>query len=133
MKKKVGIWLDYRKADIIAINGGEINTIEVRSNLDESKPIGGARSKQPYGPMDTVSESKHLEKRKQQLKSFYQEIMSKIKDADELFVFGPAEAKIGFNKEMDIPAFKPVILGVENADSITLNQKISKVKSFFNI
>ena len=49
-----------------------------------------------------------------------------------LYIFGPAEAKVGLEKAMmDDHNFKPIILGVETADSMTQNQMVAEVRAFF--
>ena len=132
MKKQVGIWLDFKEATIIKMEGDEPGIATLNSEIEDFRPKGGARSKSPWGPMDKISESKYLERRKQQEKSYFQKLMTATKDVDELFIFGPAEAKEGLLKAIKARTnFKPIVKGFEAADSMTLNQKIARVKTFF--
>lgn len=129
---KVGIWLDYRAANIITLKGkGAIyNTIE--SGIDPSKARGGSKPKKAYGPVDTVSEKHFLERRKHEEKGYFDNLMAAVKDADELYLFGPAEAKNGLLKAIKgNNNFKPAFKGIETSDSMTENQKIAKVRAFF--
>ena len=58
--------------------------------------------------------------------------MLAVKDADELFVFGPAEAKDGLLKAIKINhKFHPELKGFARADSMTKNQKVARVREFF--
>ena len=58
--------------------------------------------------------------------------MDEVNGADEIFILGPAEAKIGLrDKVVKARQFRPSILGFETADSITYNQKVAKVVEFF--
>ncbi len=131
---QIGIWLDYREANIITKQGEEITVVTLPSNIDPGKPKGGHRSKTPYGPMDVISEGKHIEKRKHQQDEYYKQICEAVKDCDELFIMGPAEAKIGLRKYMSkYRDLYSKLQDVQTADSITENQKVEKVRNFFTI
>ncbi len=132
MKKQTGIWLDFKEASIIALEGKNANTTKIRSEIEDFHPKGGARSKTPWGPMDKMSERKYLERRKQQEKAYYEKLIAVIKEADELYIFGPAEAKFGLLQAIkNNHSFHPHLKGIEPADSITDNQKVAKVKAVF--
>lgn len=131
-KTKVGIWLDFRGANIITLKGKGADIENIDSDIDPAKPRGGSRSKKKWGPVDTVSEKHFLERRKQEEKAYYENLIAKVKDADELYLFGPAEAKDGLLKAIKATKnFKPTFRGMESADSMTENQKVAKVREFF--
>jgi len=133
MKKQVGIWLDFREAQIIQINEEEVDIQHIDSEVETHNLVGGARSKTPWGPMDKTSESKHLARRVQQEKNYYERIMKAIADQDEVYIIGPSEAKIGLQKYLEGQnSFQPKVLAVEPADSMTTNQKVAQVRGFFN-
>jgi hypothetical protein len=131
MKKQIGIWLDFSEAVIISPDG----TITIiPSEIEHKKPKGGSRSKSPWGPMDKISESKYLARRLQQETHFYTRIMDVLPDGQELFIFGPAEAKLNFQKALEANSARSFnILGLETADAMTNNQKVARVKDFFGI
>jgi len=132
MKKQIGIWIDYKEAIIITLNGKNNNVITLPSKVEDFHLKGGARSKTPYGPMDVTSEKKHLERRKNQTEKYYSKIMELVKDVDEIFIMGPAEAKIGLRKKMaKTNSFSPSIKGFETMDSVSENQKIARTRDFF--
>ena len=132
MKKQIGIWLDFREVHIITLEG-EKNEVEIiLSEIEDFNIKGGARSKTPYGPMDVTSEKKYLERNKNQAEKYYSKIMEYVKDAREIFIMGPAEAKIGLRKKMvETTTFKPFIKGFDTADSISKNQKVARTREFF--
>lgn len=130
--KNVGIWLDHKQAYIHYLKNDGIEREILASELEDYHVWGGSRSKVPYGPRQEVSEQKYLERRKHQLKNYYDSIITKIKDADNIYIFGPAEAKSELEKAIrSIKHFHGKILAVETADSITDNQKSAKVRDFF--
>ena len=47
MKKQVGIWLDFKEATIIKMEGDEPGIATLNSEIEDFRPKGGARSKSP--------------------------------------------------------------------------------------
>lgn len=132
MKKQSGIWLDYREALIINAKGSETKIIRVPSEVDTSHVKGGSRSKTPWGPMDKTSESKFLERRKHQETAYFSRVMETLREADEIYIFGPGEAKDGLVKAIrNNRRFTSYLRGVETADKMTIKQKVAWVKNFF--
>jgi hypothetical protein len=133
MKKYTGIWLDQEKAFIITILNGEEDFCRVSSDVEGRARIsGGLRSKTPYGPQEAVSEKKREERRRHQLKRYYQAIINEVKDSDKLFIFGPGEAKLGLEREIKkSKELYSKMAGVEKADKMTEAQMRAKVRSYF--
>ncbi len=131
-KQQVGIWLDTQDAYLIRLNGQEAHVDKVTSDIDTSEVKGGSRGATPWGPQMNVSESKWLERRKHAEKAYFEAIKDQMETVDELYIFGPAEIKIRFEKALaEDKSFKPKVLAVETADSMTQNQLVAKVKAFF--
>lgn len=132
MKKQKAIWLDFKEAFVITIDEERKDVEHILSEIEHYHIKGGARSKTPYGPMDKVSESKYLERKKHQANNFYKRVMESTSDADEILIMGPAEAKFGLRDAIGKSnAFAPTLLGFETVDSISMNQKIEKARKFF--
>ena len=134
MKTQIGIWLDQKQAFLIAFLNGEKTVKTISSSIENYHVVGGARSKTPYGPMDVVSEKKSLERHKHQLSQYFQQIMTTVKDADELYLFGPADTKLklleAINKNK---ALTFVVRKTETADSMTEGQMIAQVRKAFGL
>ena len=133
-KNNVGLWLDRRKAVIVSItNDGE--TIErVESNVERKVRLsGGSRTaKTPFGPQQVSVDGKQEDRIKQQLRKYYQEIIQRIQDADQILILGPGEAKTEIKKE--IQKSRELALNkitVEPADKMTERQIAAKVRQFF--
>lgn len=133
-RQQVGIWLDYNEANIITKQDNNYDIVTILSDIDPGKPKGGHRSKTPYGPMDVISEGKHLEKRKHAVDAFFKKICDEVMGSDEVFIMGPAEAKIGLRKYMSkYNKLYVKLQDVQTVDSMTENQKVEKVKAFYTI
>ena len=134
MKIQIGIWLDKKQAFLIAFLNGEESVKTIISNVESYHVVGGARSKTPYGPMDVVSEKKSLERQKHQLSQYFQQILTTVMDADELYLFGPADTKL---KLLDVinknKSLKFVVRKTETADSMTEGQMIAQARQAFGL
>jgi stalled ribosome rescue protein Dom34 len=130
---KVGVWLDKEKAIIVTLNNGEISMNTVLSNIDNYNIQGGSGTRLKGGPQDVVHDSKYLEREKHQLKKYFNDIISEIKKAHEIVLFGPAETRVNFYKELNT-FYKNISIKVKDVvktDSMTIRQVKAWVKTFF--
>ncbi|MDG1730387.1 MAG: hypothetical protein P8K68_08775 [Algibacter sp.] len=131
--KRTGIWLDKEKAIIVTQYNGDLSVNTILSNVENFHVHGGSGTRLKGGPQDVVQDSKYLEREKLQLKRYFQNLVSEIKDVDEIVLFGPAEAKNKFYKELNI-AYKDLSAKVKDivkTDKMTKRQVKSWVKAFF--
>jgi len=133
MKKYTGVWLDHRKAFIVSIAGEKETDTIIESNAEgHFRLSGGSRSPTPYGPQEVASERKIEERRKHQLRRYYEEIIRAIKDAEKIVIFGPGEAKTELQREIEKKkGLSGNIVGIERADKMTDKEIRAKVKNFF--
>ncbi len=131
--KKIGVWLDKNKALIVTLENEKDTLHTISSNIEHFHPHGGSGTRQKGGPQDVVQDSKYLEREKHQLKGYFKEIATEIKDAEALVVFGPAGTNEKFSKELheNYRNLSTKIKGIRKADSMTDNQVKAWVKDFF--
>ena len=131
--KNIGIWLDKEKAYILMLKESSERLFEVQSELEFYNPKGGSRSKTRWGPQDVVQDSKYLEREKHQLKKYFKTIIEKIKDADALVIYGPAETFEKFLKVLQEhhPSLAAKVKEVKRADSMTQNQIKAMIRNYF--
>ena len=133
MQEKIGIWIDKREAFIVKLSDDQVKMDKLESSIPTFNPKGGHRSKQPWGPVDTVKEKAYLAKEKQATREFFDKIFNVINGVKDLFLFGPAQTKDQLKSYLDKRhGFKPEFLKVETADSMTENQIVAEVKAAFN-
>lgn len=130
MELSIGIWMDSDEAVLINAKSGELNRI--LSDVEHFHPSGGHGGSKAYSPQEVASESKLLERKKHQLKNYFDAIIDELKHADAIVVFGPGETKKAFKKEAEknsILKNKSILL--ETTDKMTDNQMIEWVKNYF--
>jgi len=136
MKKQTGIWIDTSKAIIVTFTDGKEHITEIESDIEnriyhEKEGDKGAI----MGSHHLNSERTFDERKEHQFDHFLNDVLSHIKESDELYVFGPSETKIKLKQK--IADGKTIadnkLKSVETADSMTLNQVVAKVKKFYNL
>lgn len=132
--KNLGIWLDKKNARIISLENEKEVMDTIVSEVEDYRIHGGSGTKFKGGPQDVVQDSKYLEREKHQLKAYFKEITSKMKDAKAIVIFGPAQTKEKFRKELqeNYKELNVKVKAVKSADSMTDNQMKAFVRDFFN-
>ena len=133
MKKQIGIWIDGSKAVVVTIENGNSGVKIIESKVENSVHHSGEGKKgSKFGSQAVDTESKHDQKKLNQYNDYFNMVLGEIKQADDLYVFGPAEAKIGFQKTVaKDQSLNSKLRAVEVADSMTENQVVAHVKAFF--
>jgi stalled ribosome rescue protein Dom34 len=127
MKTQAGLWIDHRKAVIVIDSGdGEVSKV-IESNVERhvrySGGTGGSHGSREGTGEDT--RERHFEG---QLKSYYDEVIESIRDAETILIFGPGEAKGELKARLEHDGLGARITGVETADKMTDRQIAAKVR-----
>jgi hypothetical protein len=123
MGTKVGLWVDHKKAIIVSITGhGEeighvISKAEKQARRSGDSPLKGAYDSYQVPPEDR---KQHAYTR--HLNIYYDAVISAIRNAEEIFIFGPGEAKIELKKRLAKKKMTERIRGFETADKMTDRQ-----------
>lgn len=118
MKNLYGIWLDHKSAFVLKANlMGEFTEV---TKLESD--IEGHDKTQLYGGehFTIVNQHKGDNRHGSQMKHFTDKIIAKIADADEILVFGPAEAKFEFKHALEAhKALASKLKAVDSADHMS--------------
>jgi stalled ribosome rescue protein Dom34 len=132
MKTKAGLWIDHRKAIVVAVTdkGEETRLIisKVEKNLSRSgdSPLEGSHYSQQV-PADD-SRQRRLTG---QLNIYYDAVIASIRDAESILIFGPGEAKDELRKRLKKDNLDGRIVGMETVDKMTDHQVAAKVRQHF--
>jgi hypothetical protein len=124
MKKKIGLWIDHKNAVIfgLANEGAEIKRIA--SNVETHLRFSGGAQRELEEKHDDNSLSNHLN-------NYYDEVLTYIRDAESILIFGPGEAKLELKKRLEKMELQDHIIGIETVDKMTDNQIVAKVRQRF--
>lgn len=122
MKTTVGLWIDHRKAVIVFVVGQE-EEIKLISSQDEKQHRQSGVSM----PADDIRQRELTG----YLNSYYDEVISYIRDAESILIFGPGEAKGELKKRLEKDNLGGRIVGIETADKMTEPQIVAHVREHF--
>ncbi|MFD0836067.1 hypothetical protein ACFQ0I_09845 [Mariniflexile aquimaris] len=131
---RIGIWLDKEKAHVVTLHNNQANFETILSNVETSRDVPGSDIRLKEGSKEIIQDSKFMEREKQQLKKYFKNLVSEIKEVDKLVLFGPAETALNFKKELN-SNYKEIsakLSDVVKADSMTNAQIVAWVKSYFD-
>jgi stalled ribosome rescue protein Dom34 len=133
METRIGIWIDRRKAVIVALTDEETSVHTIVSQVERHTRLsGGSRSATLYGPQDVASESRLEERLQHQMRRYLQDVIETVRHADAIVIFGPGEAPQQLAKEIaQIKALAPRLVAVERSDKLTERQFVAKVRQYF--
>ena len=130
MDRNVGVWIDHKQAYLIWYEEGRVEAIpseiEPPEHFSGGTQLGGKLNQK--GDM----ELRHNDRYKLKLTKFYKRVIASLQDVSSIFIMGPGEAKIEFEKVLRRhKSMQKRLLKVETADKMTKNQMIARVKKFY--
>jgi stalled ribosome rescue protein Dom34 len=124
MKSKAGLWIDHRKCLIVFVNGKKIGIKIIKSNLN----VQPTPSSESQNLKDDNQKNKHFAEK---LNLYFNEIISIVKDARSIFIFGPGMAKNKLLKRITKLETKGYIEDLETTDNMTGAQVVAKVRHHY--
>jgi len=132
MKRKVGLWIDHRKAVIVFLTGEEEEMKLVKSNVEKQiRRAAGSRSGGRFESQAVPSDDCQQRAFTGHLNTYYNEVISCIHDAESILIFGPGEAKGELKKHLEREGLGGRIVGVETVDEMTDHQIAAKARQHF--
>jgi len=132
MSTKVGLWIDHRKAIIVAITdeGEELELIisKVEKQLRRS---GDSPLKGPYESQQVPADNSRQRTFAGLLNIYYDAVIACIRDAESILIFGPGDAKGELKTRLERSDLGGRIEGIETVDKMTDRQIAAKVRQHF--
>jgi hypothetical protein len=130
MEKEVGIWVDHRKAVIVTIKDEIAETREITSNMEKHVRFSGSSDSNTSDDTHGAhAEDMRDRKFGDHLNQYYDGIISLIRDAESIWIFGPGEAKSELENRLKKAELGARIVGIYPVDKMTTPQIIAKVHS----
>lgn len=127
MHKRVGLWLDRKKAVIVSI----ANNVEARSIItsDMENYILYSSVVPGDGSPETIRDRRYWN----HLGEYYDRIMAHLRDAGEIQILGPDVAKYELQKRLEDEGLAAQIVSVEDEGTLTNVQIAIKVRKRFTV
>ena len=103
----VVLWATHKQAVIVSMTGGVEKILHVDANAKDGVKENGSHPRGEY----------------------YRKVIGAIQDAQEIFVFGPAEAKMALKREMlKFKTLSERVVGTEMADTMNEDQLVARAR-----
>jgi hypothetical protein len=126
MKRQVGMWIDHRQAFVVSIGEGAEETERIESGMEKHVRFSG-RAGSEEGSADDQRDRQFAA----HLGRYYDEVISHVRDAQSILIFGPGEAKGELEKRLASKGLGGRIVGVETVDKMTDHQIAAKVRQHY--
>ena len=126
MTTDVGLWIDHREATIVTLAGEAEQVKHIASGMEKHVRFSGHAAAQEGSADDQRDRqfAAHLGK-------YYDEVISHVRDAESILLFGPGEAKGELEKRLASKGLGARIVGVETVDKMTDHQIAAKVRQHY--
>jgi len=132
MGTKLGLWIDHRKALVVAVTDKGEETSLIISRVDKQPGrSGGIRSTTPYESQQVPADDSRERKFTRHLSIYYDAVIACVRNAESILIFGPGEAKGELKKRLERNKLGGRIVGVETIDKMSDRQVAAKVRQYF--
>jgi hypothetical protein len=132
MKTAKGLWIDHRKALIVAVtDSGEEAGLIISRVEKQLRRTGEAPMKGHYESRQVPRSATRQRIYTQQLNAYYDAVIASIRDANAILLFGPGEATGELKKRLKRNNLADRIVGIEAVDKMTDRQVAAKVRNYF--
>jgi hypothetical protein len=126
MKRQAGLWIDHSETFIVFIGDDGEETRRLESGMEKHVRFsGGSRAEE--GKADDQRDRQFTG----HLNRYYDEVISHLRDAQSILIFGPGEAKGELEKRLANRGLVGRIVGIETVDKMTDRQIAAKLRQHF--
>ena len=126
MKQQVGIWIDHRQTIVVFIDGDSGKTEHIASDVEKHVRFSGHSASE-----DGAADDQRDRQFAVHLGRYYDDVISHVRDAGSILIFGPGEAKGEFEKRLETKGLGKRVVGVETVDKMTDPQIVAKVRMHY--
>ncbi len=132
MRTKAGLWIDHRKAIVVAITvKGEETGLVISTVEKQLRRSRASRPKGTYEPQQVPADDSQQRAFTGHLNIYYDAVIACIRGAESILIFGPGEAKGELKRRLKRIKLGGRIVGVETVDKMTDRQIAAKVRQHF--
>jgi hypothetical protein len=132
MKTTVGLWIDHRKAIIVAVTDkGEETGLVISKAEKQLRRSGDSPLKGSYESSQVPASDRRQRALTGYLNIYYDAVIASIRDAESILIFGPGDAKGELKKRLKRNNLGGRIVSIETVDKMTDRQISAKVRQYF--
>jgi hypothetical protein len=132
MSDKAGVWIDHRKAVIVALTSGTERTSVILSKVEKHpERSGDSPMKGAYEAHQVPADDSRQRALTSELNIYYDSVIAALRDYRILLIFGPGEAKGELHQRLLKKKIGAEVLAVQTEDKMTNPQVVAKVRAYF--
>jgi len=132
MKTLAGLWIDHREAVIVILSEKGQETRRIKSDVEKQlRRSGRSPSNAPFEPQMVSADDSQEREYTGHLANYYDEVISCLRQAEVIMVFGPGEAKGELRKRIQRDKLDLRITRFETSDKMTERQILQKVRRHY--
>lgn len=132
MKTHMGLWIDHRKAIVVAVTDKGEETGLIISHVEKQlRRAGDSPLKGRHDAVHMPPDDRRQKALTGHLNIYYDAVIASVRDAEGILIFGPGEAKSELRKRLEKDNLGGRIAGVEAVDKMTDRQIAAKVRLHF--
>lgn len=133
MLNKVGVWIDRRQAIVVQFSDAGEECIHIQSGVESQERRASDHPEGTFEPLNVPADDTRDRKETAELGKFYDDVISHLRRAHSIFIFGPGEAKKQLKNRIEEIHSVTGKVEVETADSMTDPQVVAKVRRHFQL
>jgi stalled ribosome rescue protein Dom34 len=132
MKTLAGLWIDHREAVIVLLSEKGQETRRIKSYVEKQlRRSDRSASTGPFEPQMVPADDSQEREYTGHLANFYDEVVSCLRPAEAILLFGPGEAKNELRKRIERDKLDLRITRFETVDKMTERQISQKVRRHY--
>ena len=131
LKAEAGLWIDHREAVIVVLSKTGEETKRIQSNAETQLRRSGEPSTGRFEYQTVPADDSQQREYTGHLARYYDEIISCLRDAGAVLIFGPGEAKGELKKRFEKDKTGAQTVTMETTDKMTELQIVAHVRHHF--
>ena len=132
MKTLAGLWIDHREAVIVILSDKGQETRRIKSDVEKQlRRSGRSPSRAPFESQMVPADDSREREYTGHLANYYDEVISCLRPAEAILLFGPGEAKGELRKRIEKNKLDLRIKSFETSDKMTERQISQKVRRHY--
>jgi hypothetical protein len=134
MSIRSGVWIDHRKAMIVALGPDGEHTTLIASNVEKHGERGGdSPLRGSYEAEQVPADDSRQRALTGELNVYYDAVIVALGKFESVLLFGPGEAKDQLKKRLVKMKLGERIVALETDDKMTDHQIVAKVRAHFGV
>ena len=134
MTRRFGLWIDHKQAVIVMLGEQAESISKIKSGVERHIRYRGAtHPKSPYSAQYQQGDDQLDNQYTVHINKYYADIITQLRGAEALLIFGPGEAKSELKKRLSREKGYTRSIEIETADKMTDRQIAAEVRKRFGV